>query len=190
MAASIETTAAGGVDVRRPPPRTAGLRIVAVVVVAGLAVAAGVWWWQGTGAHLQPAGNGVSAPQRPVGQPTYIAYPLDPTGGSVTIDGVHLDHPSPSVTAAFFVATGPCPIGATWAVPDTCDLRPVAGAEVEPGTTGTLIAEYVLTADGSASPGDVVVAYHDGLHRRSTRLGTAVCLSTTPFAACPLAGAP
>jgi hypothetical protein len=169
---------------RRPHHRA---RVRLLVGLAFLAVLALVTfsWWSGTGGHLQPGGNGVTATYLVVGVPTYVGYDLDAQGGDVHVDGVHLEHASSGVDASFFVATGYCPIGTTGSVPDTCALQPVEHAVVHPGRPRLLVASYTLTSSGQADAGDVIVNYQSDLHQRSGRVGPTVCLSTGPIAFCP-----
>ncbi len=168
------------VQVEEPASRSRHRFLVPTLVVGVLALVAAIsfWSWSGTGGRLRPSGNGIDVPAA-VGAPIYIGYQLDAQGGDVTIDSISLRHGSPSVTATFFVAGGPCPIGSSASVPDSCDLQPPAGTHLSPSVTRWMVAEYVPTTDGTFDPGQVVVSYHSGLHRRAVDLGTSVCISTT-----------
>jgi hypothetical protein len=159
------------------------LRVAVTAAAVGVAALAAFAWWSGTGARLDPGGNGVGATALVVGVPTYIGFDLTAHGGSLTIDDVRLARPPAGVTSEFFVAGGECPIGATASVPDSCDLQPVQGEVVAAGSSRWLVAKYVLTGAGAVRPGDVAVSYHDGLHRRTTDPREVVCLATPDAAA-------
>jgi hypothetical protein len=171
------------VDAERPATRSrVGFTRSILPVVLALAAAASLWAWSGTGGWLEPVGNRITTPAV-VGAPVYVGYPLDLHGGDATIDAVSLSHATPSIDATFYVAEGPCPLGASPVVPESCDLRSPTGAHLVASEQRWLIAEYVPTSDGTFDPGDVVVSYRSGLHRRSVHLGLSVCMSTT--VSCP-----
>jgi len=155
---------------------------VFVAVAAGLAL-----WWPGTGARLAPTGIGAATGALAVGEPTYFVIPLEAIDGSVELDDVRLDGSSEMVDAQFFVSSDVCGFAGLRSLPDECEVHPVGGAVVGGGTHTVLVARFALAAPVTADVGDVVVSYHDELHRRTTILDADVCLSPEPIEvdACP-----
>jgi hypothetical protein len=155
-----------------------------IVVVAALLVAVAGVSWARSGAQLASVGNALAYGDLPVGRPVFVGYPLYVTGGRVEIDDVHVENGSHVMDSEFFVAAGDCPVGLALDVaPSSCDLGAAPGATASDAYPGMLLGRYVLTAEtrttADTTVGDIVVSYHDGLHRRTVNLGMQVCLSST-----------
>lgn len=167
------------------PLRSEGHRRAVWLVLLAVSLTGSVWAWSGTGAHLRPAGNAIGVGRLTVGVPIYVSYPLFVEGGEVQLDGVRLEGTSGDVASAFFVAQSTCSVGVQRELPVGCDLMPVDGTTVAEGAPRLLVARFELRSSETAHPGDTVVSYHDGLHRREAALGVRVCLSSEADAACP-----
>jgi hypothetical protein len=162
----------------------AGLGFVALIAVLGL-IAGASWSLRSYRGQTEPTGRLTTTVGGSGGFPLTLEAPktaqdyVTVLGGPVTIESVRLQRPSP-VTVTFSLATSSCPSEIGLPPQPECELRPVAGARLEPGQH-MLIASYALTHPSAklVTVGDSVVVYRTGSQRRTAVMPTQICVLPT-----------